>query len=298
MLDRILIALDGSRRAEAILPQVARLLKRKPAEYIAVRALPRPIGGYPGVDLGTFVEEDRKAAKAYMNDLSSRLAHQDLRFQAVVKEGHPAEVILDAAREHHADLIALTTHGRSGIARWALGSVAEKVIRGADAPVLLLRSFRPEGSGWSPMPAPEAPFRKILLPVDETGAAEAALPHAVALANEFSAEVVALHVVPESPDLALGRAPVPHEAPRDPVAVASLLSGRLTDAKVRSRAAGTRGDPASKILEVAASEGADLVVMATHGRTGLSRLGFGSVTERVLRGSTLPMLVVRAGSAA
>ena len=298
MLEKILIPVDGTPRSEAVLWHLARLLRGRESQVVFLRVI-EPILGYPGVETGAIVETERAEAKAYFKELKERLPARDARVTGLIREGYPADVILHVAKEERATLIAMGTHGRTGIARWAWGSVAEDVLRRADVPVLLTRSDRSEGAGWIPASPEEAPFRRLLVPTDGSEAAAAALPVAAAVAREFGAEIVALHVVPEHAELVMGHTAV-LDAPPSPELgrrIAAEFVAPLTDEGLKTRAEGVAGDAGEKILETAARDGADLIVMGTHGRSGLARLGLGSVTERVLRGATVPMLVVRASTA-
>lgn len=295
MFERILIPVDGSPRAEAILRPLARLLGRRDADFIFLRVV-EPMLGYEGVDVSALAARDRADAKAYFRDLSGRIPADRVRMTALVREGHPAELILREARERKATMIAMTTHGRTGLARWALGSVAEKVVRGADIPVLLARAGRAEQAGWTHAPAEETPFRRILLPTDGSEAAEAVFPAVAALAGEVQAQVAALHVAPAPSYAEFGGTPIGGTAAAAEK-VAATLASKLADLKIKTRVIGAVGDPAGMILETAASIGADLIAMSTHGRTGLARLGFGSVAERVLREASVPMLIMKAAPA-
>ena len=297
MLEKIVIPVDGSPRAEAILWQIARLLRRRESHFIFVRAI-EPLPGYPGADATAVGEKDRAEAKAYFKELMERLPVDQVRVSGVIREGYPADVILHVAREEKATMIAMSTHGRTGLARWAWGSVADKVLRAAEVPVLLTRSYRAEGAGWIPSLPEEAPFRRLLVPTDGTEAASAVLPFAAAIARAVGAEVAAVHVVPEHAELVMGFAgnPVaPPSAERGRRIADEFVAG-LSDPSLKTRTFGVAGDPAEKILETAADVGADLIAMSTHGRSGLARLGLGSVTERVLRSTSVPMLVVRASA--
>jgi len=293
MLDKILIPVDGSPRAEAVLRPIARLLRRRESHFVFLRVLESSLA-YPGVETLPVVESDRAEAKAYFRELMARLTVENARVSGLIREGYPADVILHVAKEEKATMIAMSTHGRTGPARWAWGSVADKVLRGSEVPVLLTRSYRSEGAGWIPAPPEEAPFSRLLVPTDGTEAAAAILPFATMIARDFGAEVAGVHVVSDRAERVIGHTRVPRPSPDQARRVAEEFVVRLADEGLKTRAFGAAGDPAEKILEAAAAYGADLIAMCTRGRSGLARLRLGSVTERVLRGASIPMLVVRA----
>jgi nucleotide-binding universal stress UspA family protein len=271
MFERILLPLDGSRLAEAALPLVRKILERKDAEVVLLRALPPP----PMVegDFGRVAELDRKEAEAYLETVQNGLDAQGVRTRVRIREGPAPAVILTTAEEERATMIAMATHGRTGAARWLFGSVAEEVLRSAPVPLLLARSFPAAGRGELP--------KRILVPLDPGELSLEAVGPAAELAGVFGAHVVLLHVMPEGP--AFG-APVV----------------QITEAFERFRTAGLtvepvlrRGDPAAEILSVVHDQKADLVAMATHGRAGVARMMFGSVAEKVLRKAEVPLLLVR-----
>lgn len=294
MVDRILVPLDGSPRAEQILAQVARLLKREDAEVIALRVADIPYS-LARTDTARLLEEERVSSAPYLKRVVDTLQGQGVRARALRLEGPAADSILKAAGDVGATLIALSTHGRAGLARWALGSVAEKVVRGAPVPVLLMRSFK-DGPKGLPLPAgpEERPFRRILVPVDGSETSLSVVPAAAAFAARFEAEIDVLSVempltVPMGAEFMPPTPPATMERARD---AAEKAVARFQEKGLRARAATRVGDPAGGILD--ASKDADLIAMATHGWTGVTRWVLGSVTERVLRHATLPMLIVRA----
>ena len=300
MNDRILVPLDGSPLAEQILVQVARLLRREDATVTLLRVAHVPYS-LARMDITGLLEEERAAATSYLAETLRVLEKQGVRARSLLREGPPAEEILKAAAEEGSTLIAISTHGRSGVARWLLGSVAEKVLRGAPVPVLLARSFQ-KGPRGVPLPsgAGELPFRRILVPVDGGDASLHAVPGTVAFAKLFGAEIDAL-CVEEPPLPALGvklpSVPRPAAEPGAGVtAAAEKAVGRFREYGIPARPVLAVGEPAEVILETADARKADLIAMATHGRTGMSRWALGSVRERVLRHATLPMLVTRARS--
>jgi nucleotide-binding universal stress UspA family protein len=204
-----------------------------------------------------------------------------------VSEGYPADAILAGAREQAATLIALTTHGRRGLARWGLGSVAEKVLRGGEFPILVTRSFETAEAGaiLERRPA-RAAMRRILLPIDAGDLSLAAVRPATELALLFGAEMLLVHVLDEN---LAGELPMPD---------IERAQEMLTAAGLHAEVVLERGDAAGQILAVAAERQADLIVMATHGRSGLKRWVLGSVAERIMRVAPVPLLLVRAREAA
>lgn len=285
MNERILVPLDGSPRAEQILVQVARLLRREDAEVLL---------------LGVIQNGEIGAASAYLDATSSALGRQGARVRSLLREGNPAAEIIQAALDEKATLIALSTHGRSGVPRWIIGSVAEKVVRGAPVPVLLMRSFE-KGPQGVPLPSgpKEIPFRRLLVPIDGSDLSFQALPLAADVARLFGSEIDVLCVEePPLPALGVELPPVSrHRSPgEETVAAASKAAASLRKYGVEStpHALACIGDPAALILSTAEANRSDLIVLATHGRGGLARFLLGSVTERVLRHSTLPLLVARA----
>jgi nucleotide-binding universal stress UspA family protein len=145
MYQRMLVPLDGSERAEAILSFAEQVAGPLDAEVVLFRVLepPSPIelvasAGVVTPDTFTLREID---AKRYLSEIERRLSKKGLRVRTRVALGSPAEEILTAARSVSADLIAMATHGRSGIGRALLGSVAESVLRASPVPVLLIRTL-------------------------------------------------------------------------------------------------------------------------------------------------------------
>ncbi len=142
MYSRILVPLDGSPVAEAVLTQAVMLAKCGGSEIVLLSVVNHPNVDYyipdPSMAVTAFMEQQR-ATKDYLSHVAADLTAQGIRVRIELCEGAVAEAILDYAATTQADLIAMSTHGRSGIGRFLLGSVAEKVIRSAKVPVLLIR---------------------------------------------------------------------------------------------------------------------------------------------------------------
>ncbi len=210
--------------------------------------------------------------------------------------GLPSNEILRVAEEVGADLIALGAYGRGGLAGLLMGSTAEAVMRRSRCPVLALRPHGDRRGGAEPNDREFAlrPIRIILHPTDFSRRSEPALELAASLARDRGARLIIVHVAPD-PACADG----PPSGPDDP----RTCRRRLRDIRARQNQRGLaapvevalrHGDPAGAILRAADEFGADLIVMGTHGRTGLRRLLMGSVAEGVLHGARCPVLTVKA----
>lgn len=302
MFERILVPLDGSPMAEMILPQIGRILNREDAEILLLRVIDVPDA--PGLVVGDAIryrEEDE--ATRYVHDLALRLGTKAAKVHARIAHGHPAEVILETAKTEGATMIAMTTHGRSGLERWALGSVAEKVARASDVPLLLVRSFLRKRGGSLQPAVPEAlPFRRILVPVDGSVTSMSVIGAAEKFGQLCNSEVLLLHVLPPymppgamlpgmEAALPVTR-PEPVRSNEDPVT--KEAADRFRHAGLKSTRLSVEGEPASEILDLSTNRDVDLIALATHGRTGFGRWALGSVAERVLRSAQVPILLVRA----
>jgi nucleotide-binding universal stress UspA family protein len=205
----------------------------------------------------------------------------------------PANGILEAEKEVGADLVIMATHGRSGLSHMILGSVAEKVVRETTCPVLVSR--RGEHLAGT------QPFQKILVPVDITERAEPALTCARRLAEEYHGTVYPLHIVPAADsDLLLHEVyRAGPQAPADHVYAEKVARQKLEEL-TQTYLSGVKseielhvsGDPAKTTLEVEKAIGADLLVMSTHGFTGMFHLLLRSMTEKMMREAGCPVLAL------
>lgn len=216
--------------------------------------------------------------------------------------GKPADEIILYAERNGIDLILMGTHGRSGISRWAMGSVAYKVLRASKVPVWLVR-----GGIAQEIIEDKLQKRKILVPLDGSKTAESVLPYVESLAKQWGdgqAEVVLLRVC-EPPvlssdypsDMPLSwEEHVELETAKCKITVGPYLSGiekRFHGVGVRVRKEVPSGKPAEEVIKYAASNRVSLIAMITHGRSGISRWAYGSVAEEVMLGAYTPVLLVR-----
>jgi nucleotide-binding universal stress UspA family protein len=287
VIERILVPLDGSLTAEAVLPQVRRILHRHDSELLLVRAVV-PV---PAENSILLADAAQQAAREYLLGVQERLDREGVRVRSEVRVGSTIGVILDIAQDTKATMIAMATHGTSGLKRVLLGSVAEAVLRKSPVPVLAVRPF------WTSDEAPsgdveQRPIRSLLVPVDGSDLSGMVVPAALEFSSLFDPRVILLRVL-ESRRKADGA--------RELEEARSHLQGMAKpfDRKgIETLQLVERGDPVEQILRAARAHEVDLIAMTTHGRSGISRLVTGSVTEQVLRRAPVPLLVVRAGSPA
>jgi nucleotide-binding universal stress UspA family protein len=288
-MNRVLIPLDGSPLSEAVLPVAEEWAKEEEAEVILLRAA--LAGHLPGADSTEAEVRVVTEGEAYLKEIAGRLTQRGLRrVRWAVWYDEPATAIAEAVASYGVDLIAMATHGRSGLSRALLGSVAEAVVRAVRVPVLLLRGQ----SAWKPWAT-----GKILVPLDGSEQAGGILPVVERLAGPRDLTLSLLEVIEPAPPpvvaamasnveemMAVWR----KEAQEYLVKVADPLSAKGVRVEWEIKV----GQPAESIAAVAAESRADLIAMATHGRSGLGRLFFGSVAETVLRSASVPVLLFRA----
>ncbi len=298
MVQRILIPLDGSPRAEQILPIVAPLWNREASRLFLVHSVSdfRPVEGRyaPPPPL----VQKRDDAEAYLQGVARRYTNAGANVHTRVLEGPPADAILEAATREEATLIAMTTHGRTGLLRWLTGSVADKVLRASEVPVLLVRACLPAPEPASPR---ESPFRRILIASDGSPGSLAIVDPALRWASLFGSEIDALHVwdpyVPDaSPLLGMeaGRLPSTQAPLSLEDEVTERVARRLGPSGLKVTRVTRTGDPASEILAHRFEQEIDLIALTAPDRREVSRWMMGSVPERVLRSAGVPLLMVRA----
>jgi nucleotide-binding universal stress UspA family protein len=284
-MKRMLVPLDGSTLAEAILPAAAALARDHEAEILLIRALPSQ--GSPDKEVRA-----QEEAEAYLARIADELRRRGVtRVDRKVWYHDPAVAIADAARHNDADLVAMATHGRGGMSRLLFGSVAEGVVRQGRVPVLLVRGEpRWEAGG----------IGRILVPLDGSPLSEAVLPAVEGLAGPFDLAVVLLRVIEPLPSAAAVDLQSPEAEALFTVAVTEserylAKTAETMEARgLRVRTLTRLGPVVDVIQRVSGEEEAGLIAMTTHGRSGLGRLLLGSVAERVLRTASLPVLLWKA----
>jgi nucleotide-binding universal stress UspA family protein len=282
VIERIVVPLDGSLTAEAILPQVRRILHRHDSELLLVRA----VVPAPAENSILLTDATTQAAREYLLGVQERLDREGVRVRSEVRVGSTIGVILDVVEDWKATMIAMATHGTTGLKRVLLGSVAEAVLRKSPVPVLVLRPF------WSGDESPvedleRRPIRTLLVPVDGSDLSGIVVPAALEFSSLFDPRVILLRVLDGKKK---GDAHELEEATSHLQGLAKPFERK----GIETLPLVERGEPVGEILQAARAHGADLIAMTTHGRSGIGRLVTGSVTEQVLRRATVPLLVVRA----
>ncbi|HSQ12550.1 MAG TPA: universal stress protein [Candidatus Deferrimicrobium sp.] len=287
MYKKILVPLDGSKLAERVLPFARRLADSFGAAVELLRVSDpdaRPPFSPP------------QASAQYLKEVSEKYFPASAQVAEVAEVGEPAQVIIDRAKADPACLIAMATHGMSGMRRWLLGSVVAKVVHTAANPLLLVRP----ADGDPSMPVV---LNTIFVPLDGSALAEKALPHVIALGKTMNLEVHLMRVYTLPPDAYVVADGVIAQGPaafRDSIKneATTYLEGKIDELRAsgleRLVATAIEGDAASEIIDIARKTPNNLIAMSTHGRSGVGRWLLGSVAEKVIQHSQDPVLVIRA----
>jgi nucleotide-binding universal stress UspA family protein len=232
----------------------------------------------------------RQHAEGYLDDQAMRLRQGGLHVDVHVQVGSPADTIVEVAEHTDADLIAMATHGYSGIKRWALGSVTDKVVQATTTPVFVV----PGGA------APSLPrLRRIMLTLDGSEFAKQALPCALDLVFGARAGLILFEAIAPTLDVFQGiTLPADVQIALRDQAFKELraVAGELRSYEITATTVVINGYAAEKIVEVASQHQADLIVMATHGYSAIKRWALGSVADKVLHATSTPLLLVHARS--
>jgi Universal stress protein UspA and related nucleotide-binding proteins len=312
----IVVPLDGSELAAQVMPHVRTLAPLLDAHVHLLRVVPAtPPGdseswaqvlisvyGAPESEAARrdhhndVIEELHQQAQAYLDTQAQMLRSAGIEVTSEVRTGSPAETIVEVAAAHMPGaLIAMATHGYSGLRRWTLGSVADKVIHATDAPVLLVR-----GQAHQVVQPPH----RILTPLDGSGLSRQALPLASEIARAARAELILLRAVVPMIEAYIGAPVLGRPLVENSETLNALYEYALDELKAEAaslRAEAPRvltraiiGYPAEVIIDEAREMDVDLIVMATHGYSGLRRWALGSVADKVLHATTTPLILVRA----
>lgn len=284
-LRHILLATDFSATAQAALTYARAFAKHFASDVALLHVLPPAAYALtPPEAIGQTFDELYQVADRDLAAAAQEFA--DVPATAFLQEGRVADAVSSLAKEKESDLIVVGSHGRSGVGKLVLGSVAEEVFRESTCPVLVVGPCVP------PANAGEIKLRNLLFATDLESASEASIRCALALAQEFHAHITLLHVIADKE----------HEHLPDHNRIVSYLFHRLfekipQDAEVwcEPEIVVQCGDPAERILGVADERPADLIVLGLHATAHPQRAAHtpGSTAARVIREAACPVLTVR-----
>jgi nucleotide-binding universal stress UspA family protein len=285
MLGTIIIPLDGSDLAERALAFGVAIAEKidAPVQLVHICQI--------GAD-----EPEMAESRNYLRKVAGTISG---RVQIRVERGRPAEDIIKIAHEVDDPIVVMSTHGRGGFHRWMTGSVADKVVRGAGVPVILVRGDQRilDPAGFT--------IRSILLPLDGSSYAETAIPYAIELARAFDSDIHLLRIV--NTPAAYSMMSRHMDAAITAESLDQIISSMREEAKtyidgiteqlskqgVSVKPKVLDGYPGEQLIEYERHGFFQLVVMATAGRSGVSRVVFGSVAERILKMGRSPVMMLR-----
>lgn len=312
---RILVPLDGSERAERAILVAAKVARTTGGTIVLVRVIPPLVAYGPAFAGGAFApvapvlsDEEQAEVAAYLTRIAGWPVLSGIPVETQLLVGPAAPTILDVASEQRVDAIILTSHGRTGVTRWVLGSVAQHLVQHASVPILMLREYGPSPADDQ---LEDKHLFRVLAPLDGSRLAEESLVPAARLITALAAPTQgALHLIfvvspydeyiqgiPEALIVGSAKGYLSHVAEqlRAKYAGLQVTSSVITNADI---AAGVihaaEGDAGAEVADVGnVPSGYDVIAMATHGRSGLTRWMMGSITERVMQTTNRPLLIVR-----
>jgi nucleotide-binding universal stress UspA family protein len=294
----ILVPLDGSKLAEEALPLAQAIAERANGKLKLVLVHEPVIWMEPGPGYAKVELAMQKADREYLRSVTARVRERlGRRVSSAMLQGiSPAQTLATHIRELGTDLVIMTTHGRGGFRRAWLGSVTDQLIRTSEIPVLVV------GSGEDGAAPPSTELTEIMVTLDGSPLAEAALEPAAELARLWDAEISLVQVVrpvilSSGPHLTFPAGYSEHatairrESAQDYI---KDLAERLRESGIRATGVAVIGGAVPEtLIDLAAPERVKLLALATHGLGGVRRLMLGSVADKLVRGSKVPVLVIR-----
>jgi nucleotide-binding universal stress UspA family protein len=282
MFKKLLVPLDGTPQSATALIPARTLARALEASMVLLRVV-----------AADAPDAEARVAQVGLDRVAEELREAGVAVETQVRRGEPAETIIHAVRQDKSDLVLMATHGRSGLDRLFLGSVAVRILAHSQVPVLLLR---PGGQRLTTL-------QRVLVPLDGTPAGAIALATAVGLARATGSRLTLLEVVSPIPVAAYASYALTPGAYIDPQwdedarvgaqTYVDAVAARLERTGLEAHACARTGHVAGTITSVARDIGADLVIMSTAARTGPPRALLGSVADEVVRMADRPVLLIR-----
>lgn len=290
MYKQIMVPLDGSTFAEAALP-AGLALSRMTAAPLHLVSVVEPL---PAMALEDWVPAAEKWTADYLVNLSGELApHAGGAVTMSAPSGAVVERLQDEVTRSGADLIVMASHGRGALSRFWLGSVADRFIRQADRPILVIKPADDEPVAYADAPVA---LQRLLVPLDGSALSESALEHATRFGALFGASYHLTRVIsaPQVGRTGQMNQSMLEQFRAEAVAYLESQAERLTREGLQvTSSVAVHSQPGSGVLFEADEQGCDGIVMATHGHRGLRRALLGSTADKVLRGTRLPLLLYR-----
>jgi len=282
MYERILVPLDGSELAEQAISYVEQIAQKLKSEVIFITVC------LPGDPM-------ERALTEYIERRAEKFQSLGMETRSLCIEGEPAASIIDFSGKNDVGLIVISTHGRTGVSHWPLGSIANKVVQMSHIPVFLVRSNH---RGKTPA---DMELQKILVPLDGSKFSEEILPFVENLAKAMGSQVTVLRAI-ETVKLPQLAAYMDREkSEKDFMAKMEREAERYLDRKkdvlkikeLKVKSVLVQGKPVETILQYVEDKSINLIALSTHGFSGITKWAYGSVAARIIESSTRPVLLVR-----
>ncbi|UCB43663.1 MAG: universal stress protein [Dehalococcoidales bacterium] len=301
----ILVPLDGSELAEVVLPYAEELAVKLGTGIKLLRVVTLNMYNVytESIEVAYSLEQtvaSESSASLYLEKVRDRLKEKGIAVTLDLKRSTAAEGIIDCAAEDEISLVVMATHGHSGVTRWVLGSVANRVIKVIEKPIMLVRAKERHRT------APEQGIlKRIVVPLDGSRESEAVIPHVAWLASGLGAEVVLFQVLAGSyhtittkgyeytidREQQIASAEIPAEDYLERIGKQLNENGMTLGLEVKP------GNAAEEIIDFANGIGADMIAMSINKRSSVGHWVFGSVGEKVLHRGNKPLLLVKAPGA-
>lgn len=297
VLKKIVLPLDGSESAATIVPWVLELASKTNSSLVLVTAV-QQVGVWDATLTMQVMEREEELAEQYLQEQAEELRAAGAEVETRICRGEAAEAVLSVAEEVGADLLAMSTRGRSGVGRWLFGSTASRILQVSPVPVLMLHPKTGEDKG-----APGPVIKKILVPLDGSDLAASIVPHVEDLARTLGASLVffnAVAPIATYPGFETAQVntigTVIEELQEQAKAVLGAAAEGAIERGVQATYVVVLDTAVDGVLRAADGVDADLIAVATHGRGGFGRAVLGSVADGVVRRSAdRPVLVIRPG---
>jgi nucleotide-binding universal stress UspA family protein len=277
MYTKVVVPLDGSPLAEVALPYAEEIAAKMSSDMVLLTVLSSENHEEYNNHL-SYSKKIMEVTKLQVGKYHRNSNDYSFKISTVTRTGNPAEGILDFAEKGYPSLIVMATHGRSGISRWSVGSIADKVVRATSRqPLLLIRA-----KGSHPDVRAKRILKKALVPLDGSAVSETVLPFISEIARSLQMELTLLQVIPSTN--------------RTYNNAESYLRGwckRLGEDGISAVYQVKIGAAADQIIDYADEIASDLVAMSTRGQTALNLWSLGSVAQKVLLGGNSPLLLVK-----